>query len=125
MFLRNTYANGRVTAQSVGDGSATTQFAYTVGGTGAITQTDIIDPRGNRERLLFNNDHYIVSDTRAFGLPEQRTEVLERQPGTNFVTADIDGLGRRTEFEYDAFGNIVRETRLAGTAQAISTTRDL
>ncbi len=122
VFLRNTYANGRVASQSVGDGSATTQFVYTVGGTGAITQTDIIDPRGNRERLLFNNDHYIVSDTRALGLPEQRTEVLERQPGTNFVTAEIDGLGRRTEFEYDAFGNIVRETRLAGTAQAISTT---
>src|SRR4029453_14183860 len=82
-FLSNTYTNGRVTAQAAGDGTSTTQFAYTVGASGAITQTDITDPRGHRERLLFNSDHYIVGDVRAFGQPEQQTSTFERQPGLN------------------------------------------
>jgi RHS repeat-associated protein len=121
-FLRNTYTNGRVSAQSSGDGTATTQFAYTVGGSGNIVQTDITDPRGNRESLLFNSDHYIVSDGQAVGLPEQRTHTFERRAGSNHVTAAIDGLGRRTELTYDAFGHVIRGTRLAGTANAATTT---
>jgi RHS repeat-associated protein len=121
VFLSNTYTNGRVTAQAAGDGASTTQFAYTLGASGAITQTDITDPRGHRERLLFNNDHYIVSDVRAVGQPEQQTIAIERQPGANFTTATVDGLGRRTEFQVDAFGHVVRATRLAGTSNATST----
>jgi len=121
VFLSNAYTNGRVTAQTTGDGTSTTQFAYTLGTSGGVTQTDITDPRGHRERLLFNNDHYIVSDVRGFGQPEQQTITFERQPGANFTTATVDGLGRRTEFQFDAFGHVVRSTRLAGTSSAAST----
>ncbi len=120
-YLSNTYTNGRVTAQAVGAPAATTQFAYTVGTSGAITQTDIIDPRGNRERLLFNTDHYIVSSVRAVGLPEQQTTVFERQAGANFTTATVDALGRRTERQFDASGHLLRLTRLAGTPNAVAT----
>jgi RHS repeat-associated protein len=121
VFLSNTYTNGRVTTQASGDGTSTTQFAYTLGTSGAVTQTDITDPRGHRERLLFNNDHYIVSDVRGVGQPEQQTVTFERQPGANFTTATIDGLGRKTEFQFDAFGHVVRSTRLVGTSSAAST----
>ena len=59
----NTYANGRVIQQTLADPNATYQLAYTVDGSGNITQTDVIDPRGHVERLIFNSSHYATSDT--------------------------------------------------------------
>src|SRR5207249_3689238 len=78
VYLTNTYQNRRVASQSLADQTATFRFAYTLDATGGITQTDVTDPRGHVERLLFNADHYIVNDTDAVGLPEQRTVLVER-----------------------------------------------
>src|SRR5262249_14005516 len=52
-YLTNQYTNGRVTQQTLADPSYTFQYAYTVNGSGVITQTDITDPRGHIERLAF------------------------------------------------------------------------
>src|SRR5207245_1502884 len=46
----------------------------------------------------------------------------ERQPGTNLVLATIDPLGRRSAYVYDTLGNVTSVTRLAGTADAVTTT---
>lgn len=68
------------------------QFAYTVDGSGNITQADITDPRGSVERLVFNSNHYITSDTQAYGTTLARTTTTERLGRSNLVTAVVDAL---------------------------------
>jgi RHS repeat-associated protein len=122
VYLTNEYTSGRVTKQTLADPNATYQLSYTVDGTGNITQTDITDPRGQVERLAFNSNHYIVSETAAFGTSLARTTTTERQTGTNLVTAVTDGLNRRSEFTYDGTGHALTIARLAGTANAVTAT---
>jgi RHS repeat-associated protein len=121
VYLTNTYQNGRVATQTLADSNATFRFAYTLDASGAVIQTDVTDPRGHANRLTFNDDHYLVTDTQALGLPEERTFTIERVPGSNFVAAHIDALNRRTEYTYDAYGHVMSITRLAGTPQAAVT----
>jgi len=122
VFLTNTYTNGRVATQTLADPNATYQFSYTVNGSGNITQTDVTDPGGHVERLVFNSDHYITSDTEAYGTALARTMTMTRQTGSNLVTAVVDGLSRRTEYTYDSSGHVLTTTRLAGTPDAVTTT---
>ncbi|HEY7291190.1 MAG TPA: RHS repeat-associated core domain-containing protein [Vicinamibacterales bacterium] len=121
-YLTNTYTSGRVTGQTLADPSDTYTFSYTVNGAGAITQTDITDPRGFIKRLAFNGDGYATSETEALGEPEERTTTTERQTGSNLVTASVDGLSRRTEYTYDTNGQVLTVTNLAGTTDAVTTT---
>ena len=122
VFLTNQYdANGRVTLQTQADGSIF-QFAYTVDGSGKITQTDVTDPRGNIRRVTFNADGFIVSETRALGTSVQQTFTYERQSGSNLVLSVTDPLLRKTTLTYDTMGNVTSFTRLADTANAVTTT---
>jgi YD repeat-containing protein len=89
---------------------------------GNITRTDITDPRGHVERLAFNGDHLVTSDTQAFGTSLARTTTFERQASTNLLTAAIDPLSRRTEYTYDASGHVLTTTHMAGTSEAATTT---
>ncbi|MDT5268357.1 MAG: hypothetical protein QOH49_543 [Acidobacteriota bacterium] len=119
-FLTNQYdANGRVTRQTQADGT-TYLFGYTLDTGGKVTQTDITDPRGFVRRLAFNADGQTLTDTFALGKPEQQTVTFERQAVTNLPLSLTDGLGRRTTYLYDAYGNLTDVTRLAGTAQAVT-----
>ena len=122
VYLTNTYVNGRVDTQTLADPQASYRFAYTTDQSGNITRTDITDPKGHVERLLFNSDHFTTSDTQAFGTTLARTTAFERQASTNFVTAMIDPLNRRTEYTYDTSGYVLTTTRMAGTAEAVTTT---
>ena len=120
-FLTNEYdANGRVSKQTQPDGT-TYQFAYTLDA-GKVTRTDLTDPSGFVRRVDFNADGYPVGDTHALGRPEEQQATYERQASTNLTTAVVDALGRRTTYAYDGWGNVSSETRLAGTADAVTTT---
>jgi RHS repeat-associated protein len=120
-YLTNTYTNGRVTGQTLANANATYQFSYTVDGSGTITQTDVTDPNGHVERLAFNSSHYVTSQTEAYGTSLARTTTIERQSGSNLVTAAVDGLNRRTEYTYDSNGHVLSATRLAGTGDVVTT----
>ena len=122
VFLTNQYdANGRVILQTQADGT-TYQFAYTLDGSGKVTQTDVTDPRGHVRRVTFNSDGYPLTDTRAHGIALAQTTSYTRQAGTNLPTSVTDALGRQTDFTYDSQGNVLTLTRLAGTAEAVTTT---
>src|ERR1051325_10168028 len=121
-LLTNVYdANGRVSRQTQID-NTTFLYAYTTDANGKVTQTDLTTPRGFVRRVNFNSDGYVTSNTYALGRPEQQTISLEREPGTNRITAAVDGLGHRTSYVYDSLGNVTSITRLSGTANAVTVT---
>jgi len=122
VFLTNEYdGNGRVFRQTQADTSVY-QFAYTVDGSGKVTQTDVTDPRGKIRRVTMNTDGQIVTDTRALGLSEEQVTTYELQAGTNLALSVTDPLNRKTAFTYDSKGNVLSMTRLANTPDAVTTT---
>ncbi len=121
-YLTNTYdANGRIATQTQAD-STTYQFAYTLDGSGKVTQTDVTDPWNIVRRVTFNSDGYALTDTTAFGEPEAQTTTYTRQAGTNLILSVTDALNRQTAYTYDAKGNVLTVTRLATTPNAVTTT---
>lgn len=120
VMVTNVYdANGRVEQQTLADGGVY-RFAYTLDTAGKVTQTDVTDPRNFIRRIEFNAAGLIARQTFAFGTPVQQVTVYERDPVTNLLMAQVDPMGRRTEFTYDAKGNMLTKTRLAGTPNAIT-----
>jgi RHS repeat-associated protein len=121
VWLTNHYdANGRVDEQTLTDG-ATYEFAYTLGGNGNVTQTDVTTPGGVARRVTFNDAGHALSDTRAVGTPREQETTYEYQQGTNLLLAETDERDRRTEYEYNDAGKLTEITELAGTADAVST----
>ncbi len=120
--VTNVYdANGRVQTQTQAD-STTYQFAYTVDGSGNVTQTDVTDPRGYVKRFMFNSAGLTASTIDALGQPEAQETTYEWQAGTNLLLSVTDQLSRKTAYTYDAKGNVLTVTRLATTPQAVTTT---
>ena len=115
VWVTNQYdSTGRVTKQALADGK-TYQFAY---GTNLTTVTD---PNGHQEQLTFDPvSRFPVIDTKAYGTPLAQTITFKRQL-SGLIDSITDTLGRTTTYQYDGLGNIVRLTRLAGTANAVST----
>jgi RHS repeat-associated protein len=120
-WLTNTYTSGRVTQQTLADGSSSYQFAYQVDGNGNVTQTTVTDPNGNQNQYSFNADRYLVSEVDALGKPEQQTTSYQRDSSTDLITQITDPLGRATQLQYDSLGNLASLTRLAGTGNAVTT----
>jgi RHS repeat-associated protein len=112
--------NGRVKKQTYPD-TGTTQFAYTLDGTGTkVTQTDVTDQRGNVRRVQFDANGYIASDIFAQGNVLQQTYTFTRQAVTHFLTDETDAAGRVTHYTYDTSGNVASVTKLYGTGQAVT-----
>jgi YD repeat-containing protein len=134
VFTNQYDAAGRVALQTLADAS-TYQFSHVTDPNGNVTQTKITDPNGNVEQKAFapftdpgngssgtsNTNGFMVSDITAQGKPEQQTTTWQRDPSTNEVTSVTDALGRVTDYTYDYMGNLNSITRLAGTAQAVTT----
>jgi RHS repeat-associated protein len=85
-----------------------------------ILHMDLTDRRGTVRRVQFDVLGRVFRNTVAVGLPEE--QVVRYEIANDLLSASIDSLNRRTEYEYDEVGNITRITRLAGTAKAISMT---
>lgn len=123
VYLTNQYdGNGHVTLQTQADGS-TFQAAYTLDpSTGAITQANITDQRGNVEQLTFNSKGYVVTDIRAQNVPAiSETYSYTRNPVSNAVTQITDPLNRVTTIAYDGFLNTTSVTTMYGTSAAATT----
>ncbi|WP_434300687.1 RHS repeat-associated core domain-containing protein [Corallococcus exiguus] len=133
LVVENEYgAMGRVSKQTLADGS-TYEFTYQLGlveqclpGGGCnvrdgeqIVRTDVKDRSGQTRRVSFLSG-YITQDIYPLGTAEERETNFELDPSTGRMDAVVDAMGRRTEYEYDAWGNITQVTRLAGTPQAVS-----
>lgn len=119
--VTNTYdANGRVQQQTYAD-SSTATFAYTLDGSGNVTQTNFMDRAGNVRQIQFDSNGFVTSNTFALGKPEQQATTFVRQANTNLLTSATDALGRVTAYTYDANGNVASVTLLSGTANAVTT----
>ena len=77
--------------------------------------------RGDVRRITYSANGYPLTDTHALGKPEQQTFTYTRN-ANNFITRMTDALGRVTEYQYDAKGNVTKVTRMFGTANATSRT---
>jgi len=120
VYLSNEYdPTGRVMRQTQAD-ATTYQFAYTLDGSGRVVQTDITNPRGYVDRLTFNTSGYPTSHVEALGTAQARTTTFTRR-SDNLLESATDPLNRRTDYSYDANGNLTTVTRLAGTADAATT----
>ncbi len=119
-ILTNTYdANGRVQTQTLADGGVY-QFAYTLNGSGAVTETDVTDPRGAVRKVTFASQYWLT-DKAAVGTPQEQDFVLTRDPTTNYPLTETDPLSRQTAWTYDTNGNTTSVTALSGTANAVTT----
>jgi RHS repeat-associated protein len=110
-------SNNRVAQQTLAD-NALWQFGYTVANGNNVTT--VTDPRNYIRQDTFNTSGYLTQEILAMGQPEQQTYVLQR--GTSNLLADVtDALGRMTVYNsYDAYGNPLSVTQLAGTANAVT-----
>ncbi|MBZ4419652.1 RHS repeat-associated core domain-containing protein, partial [Myxococcus sp. RHSTA-1-4] len=61
-----------------------------------------------------------VQDIYPLGTPEQRVTTFELASSNGRLQSTMDSLGRRTEFEFDASGNVTKVTKLAGTPEAFT-----
>ena len=133
LVVQNQYASGgRVLHQDLGDGSSYSFDYRRIECPAPIPNlpppdcvprvfgTDLTDRRGTVRRVLFDPQGHVVLSTVALGLPEEQG--FQYQITNDLIRVSVDSLNRRTEYEYDAAGNLTRITRLALTDQAVSTT---
>ena len=122
-MVTNTYdANNRVAKQVYADNTSNV-FKYTFAADGSVTKTEVTNERGFVTRMIFNKSGYVTSLTNAVGLPEEQTTTYQRDPNTNLVLSMTDALGRKTAYTWDSKGNQLTETRLTGTANAVTASK--
>ncbi|WP_227006980.1 RHS repeat-associated core domain-containing protein [Xanthomonas oryzae] len=110
---------GRVVKQTEADGGVLTiDYAHVEGN---VLGRLITKPDGSKRRVTFDPATlYPKTDTAAYGTNLAQTITYERSAGGQ-ITAQIDPLGRRTEYSYDGSGRKTQITMMAGTTQARTT----
>lgn len=107
---------GEVIRQTLADGAVyTLQYDHF---DGTNNGTLVTHPDGSKRRVVFEGGLYPVSDTLAYGTPLAQQYRFERDAEGRMLVR-INPLGRRTEYQYDGQGQLIRTTRLAGSAQAV------
>jgi len=120
--VTNTYdpTSGRVTQQTLADGTSTYKFSYTPS-SGRITQTSITDPNGNVEKKSFDSNGFVTTDVLASGVSGvQQTFSYTRNPNTELVTGVTDQLSRQFNYGYDGNGNLTSISCQNCLSQAVS-----
>lgn len=108
---------GRVIRQTLADGAVyQIQYDHVDGST---LGTLVTHPDGSKRRVVFGDGIYPISDALAYGTPLEQEYRFERDTEGR-MTARIDPLGRRTEYQYDTFGQLTRIVLLAGTPKALT-----
>ncbi|MCL6712785.1 DUF6531 domain-containing protein [Pseudomonas sp. R2.Fl] len=108
--------SGRVVRQTQADGGIyRLEYDHVDGDT---VGTLVTRPDGSQRRLVFDLvSHYPVSDTLGYGTALAQTTRFERDAAGR-LSAKVDPLGRRSEYRYDAEGQLTGETHLPGTPEA-------
>jgi YD repeat-containing protein len=86
-----------------------------------VTKVDVTDPNGNIREVQFGSSGLSTSDTYALNRPEQQAYGYSYY-ADNLLQSVTDGLGRTTNYSYDANGNLTSVTRLSGAQNAVTTT---
>ncbi|HEX3480237.1 MAG TPA: Ig-like domain-containing protein, partial [Kofleriaceae bacterium] len=108
LVVQNQYgSDGRVFRQLRADGSEF-RYVYVMQG-GVTTQALVTDPRGTTRSVFFDTAGYMVMNVSPEGVTDQQVTRYENSNGQ--LTARTDALNRRTEYQYDAAGNMTRLTR--------------
>lgn len=129
VVVQNRYGLGQVIHQDLADGSSYDYFYHqpfvcTISSgreictTSRIDYVELTDRRGTVRTLVLDGLGRVIIDTFAHGLPEQ--QVVNYEYDSDLLTAIVDPLNRRIEFQRDANGNITRATGMAGTNEAVS-----
>lgn len=107
-----------VLKQTYADGSTTTFDYERVDG--RIQAATVTDGEGNKERTEFDPvSRYPSSEVRAYGTENAQTTTYNRN-AAGLLLGVTDPTGRETTFTYDQLGNLTSVTRLAGTAEALT-----
>ena len=106
----------KVSKQTLADGTTyVMDYAHSDGTTTGVLVTQ---PDGSKRRVVFDNGRrYPKSETVGYGSTQAQTFQFERD-AYDRLTARTDPLGRRTEYEYDSAGQVIKTTYLAGTPDA-------
>lgn len=129
LVVKNRYGFGQVGHQDLADGSSYDYFYHQpfvckissgreICTTLPIDHVELTDRRGTVRALELDGLGRVITDTFTLGLPEQ--QAVHYEYVFDLLTAIVDPLNRRTEFQRDADGNITRATRMAGTNEAVS-----
>jgi RHS repeat-associated protein len=107
----------RVKKQTLADG-AIYQFAYTLHANGKVATATVTDGRGNVRKVEYDDKSQLQKQT--FGLGNAVAQTTTYTHAGDLIGSITDHRGRRTEFLYDEYGNMLQKKYLAGTADAFT-----
>lgn len=111
---------GRVIKQTQADNSVITIDYQHLDNAYPGYGTLVTNPDSSKRRIGYDGNHlYPKTDIVGYGTPQAQVFAFERD-GYGRMTARVDPLGRRTEYQYNSDGQATQATGLTGTAQARS-----
>lgn len=82
-----------------------------------IQAAESTDERGAIKRVEYDANGFIIKEIVAKGTMEEQVRSFERD-AANLVTMETDSLNRKTKYDYDSAGNLLKKTVKFGTSEA-------